>query len=184
VADLTIGVTARSGSAVDALTTMGNRSEKVLGVLHDAGVDDADIQTVDLSVNPTYDDQGGIDGYEATDTVVARIRDLAKAGPVIDAAAAAAGDNVRVQGITFSIDDDSKLLAAARTKATKRARAQAEQLAAGADVEVDAVQSISETSDAQPLSYSGEAADRALGTPVQPGSQVLSVSATVVFSLR
>lgn len=184
VADLTLGVSDRGATAADVLRTIADRAQKVIDVLHGAGVADDDIQTTDLSVQPVFDDHHHITGYEATNTVTARIRDLSRAGGIVDAAADEAGDAIRVQGITFSIDDDSKLLAAARTKATKRARAQAEQLAAGADVEVDAVQSISETSDAQPLSYSGEAADRALGTPVQPGSQVLSVSATVVFSLR
>jgi uncharacterized protein YggE len=183
VADLTIGVTARSGSAVDALTTMGNRSEKVLGVLHDAGVDDADIQTVGLSVNPTYDDQGGIDGYEATDTVVARIRDLAKAGPVIDAAAAAAGDNVRVQGITFSIDDDSKLLASARSKAVKRARTQAEQLAEAAGVSVGDVLKIDEQTTPVPIDLRASGPAAAQATPVSPGTQTLTVSATVVYAI-
>jgi uncharacterized protein YggE len=183
VADLTIGVTARSGSAVDALTTMGNRSEKVLGVLHDAGVDDADIQTVDLSVNPTYDDRGGIDGYEATDTVVARIRDLAKAGPVIDAAAAAAGDNVRVQGITFSIDDDSKLLASARSKAVKRARTQAEQLAEAAGVSVGDVLKIDEQTTPVPIDLRASGPAAAQATPVSPGTQTLTVSATVVYAI-
>jgi uncharacterized protein YggE len=156
----------------------------VIDVLHAAGVADADIQTSDLSVQPVFDDHDRITGYEATNTVTARIRDLSRAGGIVDAAADQAGNAIRVQGITFSIDDDSNLLAAARTEATKRARAQAEQLAAGAEVEVGPVRSISETTTAQPLPSSGAAADRALGTPVQPGSQVLSVSATVVFSLR
>ncbi len=183
VADLTIGVSARSGSAVDALATMGNRSEKVLGVLHDAGVDDADIQTVGLSLNPTYDDQGAIDGYEATDTVVARIRDLSKAGAVIDAAAGAAGDNIRVQGITFSIDDDSKLLASARSKAVKRARAQAEQLAEAAGVSVGDVLHIDEQTTPVSFDLRASGAAAADAVPVSPGTQTLTVSATVVFAI-
>ncbi len=184
VADLTLGVSGRGPTATDVLRTIADRAQKVIDVLHGAGVADEDIQTSDLSVQPVFDDHDRITGYEATNTVTARIRDLSRAGGIVDAAADQAGDAIRVQGISFSIDDDSKLLAAARTKATKRARAQAEQLAGGAEVEVGDVQSISETSTALPLSYSGEAADRAAATPVQPGSQVVSVSATVVFSLR
>ena len=184
VADLALGVSGRGATAADVLRTIADRAQKVIDVLHEAGVADEDIQTSDLSVQPVYDDHDRITGYEATNTVTARIRDLGKAGGIVDAAADQAGDTIRVQGITFSIDDDSKLLAAARTKATKRARAQAEQLAGGAEVEVGEVQSISETTTAVPLTSSGEAADRAASTPVQPGSQVLSVSATVVFALR
>ena len=89
-----------------------------------------------------------------------------------------------MQGISFSIDDDSALLAAARTKATKRARAQAEQLASGADVEVGEVRSITESTSGIPLTYAGDAAKEAASTPVMPGSQTLSVQATVVFAIR
>ncbi len=117
--------------------------------------------------------------------MTARLRDLSKAGATVDAATAMAGDEIRLEGITFSIDDDSKLLAAARTKATKRARAQAEQLAVGAGVEVGDVASISEATDSSLVaSASGDATPTAAGTPIQPGTQTLSVSATVVFTIR
>lgn len=185
VADLFIGVSGRGATASDALGTVSDRAQKVLGVLHDGGIADEDIQTNDLSIQPVYDDQDHITGYEATNTVSARIRDLGKAGAIVDAATATAGDNIRLQGISFSIDDDSKLLAAARAKATKRARAQAEQLAGGAGVEVGDVRSITESSASSPVMYSaGDAAAKAASTPVEPGSQTLSVSATVVFTIR
>src|SRR5439155_14176514 len=184
VADLTLGVSGRGPTAADVLGTIADRAQKVIDALHDAGVADDDTQTSDLSVQPVFDDDNHVTGYEATNTVTARIRDLGKAGSIIDAAAAKAGDTIRVQGITFSIDDDSKLLAAARTKAMKRARAQAEQLASGAGVEVGDVRSISESASNIPLTYRGEAAADAASTPVQPGSETLSVSATVVFTIR
>ena len=184
VADLVLGVSGRAGSAAAVMARIADRAKKVIDALHDAGVSDDDIQTADLSVQPVLDDDGKATGYEAANTVSVRIRDLAKAGAVVDAAAAEAGDDIRVQGITFSIDDDSGLLATARTKATKRARAQAEQLAAGAGVEVAEVRSIRESTSSVPLTYAGDAAEKAAGTPVMPGSQTLSVQATVVFAIR
>jgi uncharacterized protein len=185
VADLFIGVSARGATAADALARASDRAQKVLGVLHDAGVADEDVRTDGLSVQPVMDDQRHITGYEVTNTVTARLRDLSKAGATVDAATAVAGDDIRLQGITFSIDDDSALLAAARTKATKRARAQAEQLAAGASVEVGDVVSISEATDGSPVTAaSGVATPDAARTPVRPGSQTLSVRATVVFTIR
>ncbi len=107
VADLVLGVSGRAGSAADAMARIADRAQKVIDALHDAGVSDDDIQTADLSVQPVYDDDGNVKGYEASNTVSVRIRDLTKAGAVVDAAAAKAGDDIRVQGITFSIDDDS-----------------------------------------------------------------------------
>ncbi len=185
VADLSIGVSGRGATAAGALGTVSGRAEKVLGVLRDAGIADDDIQTNDLSIQPVFDGQDRVAGYQASNTVTARIRDLSKAGATVDAATATAGDTIRLQGITFSIDDDSKLLATARTKATERARAQAEQLASGAGVEVGDVVSISEATSTSPVTFStGDAAAKAAETPVQPGSQTLSVSATVAFTIR
>ncbi|MFN8028316.1 MAG: SIMPL domain-containing protein [Acidimicrobiia bacterium] len=184
VADLSIGVEAHANTAVEALQTVSDRAQKVIDVLHDAGVDDADIQTNGLTVGPTYDDQNHIDGYQASNSVVARIRDLSKAGQIVDAAAAKAGDNLRVDGITFSIDDDSDLLAQARVKAIKRARAQAGQLADAAGVSVGDVLTIDEQTQYSPLPYYS-AADAAgsSASPVSPGTETLSVTATVVFAI-
>jgi uncharacterized protein YggE len=184
VADLVLGVSGRAGSAAEVMSRIADRAQKVIDALHDAGVSDDDIQTADLSVQPVYDDDGTVTGYEASNTVSVRIGDLGKAGEIVDAAAAKTGDDIRVQGISFSIDDDSDLLAAARTKATKRARAQAEQLASGADVEVGEVRSITETTSSTPIAYSGDAAEKAASTPVMAGTQTLSVQATVVFAIR
>jgi uncharacterized protein YggE len=184
VADLVLGVSGRAGSAAEVMSRIADRAQKVIDALHDAGVSDDDIQTADLSVQPVYDDDGKVTGYEASNTVSVRIRDLGQAGAIVDAAAAKAGDDIRVQGITFSIDDDSALLAAARTKATKRARAQAEQLASGADVEVGEVRSITESTSSVPVSYAADAAEKAASTPVMPGSESISVQATVVFAIR
>jgi uncharacterized protein YggE len=184
VADLSIGVAGRAGTAVEALQTIDDRAQKVIGVLHDAGVDDADIQTNGLTVGPTYDDQSHIDGYQASNSVVARIRDLSKAGAIIDAAAEKAGDNIRVDSITFSIDDDSDLLAQARAKAVKRARAQAGQLADAAGVSVGDVVTIDEQTAYSPLPYYGAAASAAgAAAPVSPGTETLSVTAKVVFDI-
>jgi len=185
VADLVLGVSGRAGSAADVMSRIADRAQKVIDAVKGAGVADDDIQTADLSVQPTVDRNGNVTGYEASNTVSVRIRDLTHAGAIVDAAAAQAGDDIRVQGISFSIDDDSALLAAARTKATKRARAQAEQLADGAGVQVGAVRSITEASSSTPLAYAGDAAGKAAAsTPVMPGSETLSVQATVVFTIR
>jgi len=184
VADLVLGVSGRGATAAEVMRTIGECAQRVIDALREAGVAEEDVQTNTLWVHPVLDDQNHVDGYEATNTVTARVRDLGTAGSVIDSAAERAGDNIVVQGITFSIDDDSELLANARTKATRRARAQAEQLASGAGVEVGDVKSISEATSSVPLAYAADAAREAASTPVEPGSATLSVSATVVFTIR
>ena len=101
VADLVLGVSGPRRLRRRGDARIADRAQKVIDALHDAGVSDDDIQTADLSVQPVFDDDGNVTGYEASNTVSVRIRDLGKAGAIVDAAAAKAGDDIRVQGITL-----------------------------------------------------------------------------------
>ena len=183
VADVSIGVSARGRTAGEALTTANDRAAKVIAALKDAGVSEDDLQTSGLSIQPTYDDDV-ITGYQVSNMVDARLRDIAKTGEILDAAARVAGDEIRLQGIGFTIDDDSELLKTARERSVKRARAQAEQLAAAAGVELGDVVSIDEGSFAIPYASRGVAEDSAAASvPIEPGTQTLSISTTVVYEI-
>jgi len=187
VVTIAIGVQTQSASAKTALEDNNKRATDVIGVLKDSGVAPADLQTSQLSIYPTYDDKGQqITGYQVTNMVTVKLRDISRAGAVIDAAGKAAGDAVRVQQLTFSIDDDSALRAQARTDAVKRAQAQAKQMADAAGVQLGAVRSIIETPSATPY-YPPMAAASSDGAsasmPVQPGSQELSVVIQVVYEI-
>jgi uncharacterized protein YggE len=183
VADVSIGVSARGQSAGEALSTANDRAAKVIAALKDAGVADDDVQTSGLSIQPVFDDEV-VTAYEVSNTVDARLREIPKVGEVLDAAARVAGDEVRLHGISFTVDDDSELLSMARERAVKRARTQAEQLAAAAGVELGDVVSIDEGAVAIPYASRGVAEDAAASVPVEPGSQTLSLSATVVYEIR
>src|SRR5206468_1752851 len=146
-------------------------------------VEAKDIQTSQLSINPTYDDKGQrITGYQVNNQVTATLHDIANAGGLIDAAAGAAGDAVRVQSIGFSIDDDSALKAEARTQAVHLAQLQAEQMAKAAGVKLGAIRSISEVPASSPMPYYDVAAGRTAGAPgaapapILPGQQELSLT--------
>jgi hypothetical protein len=191
VLELYLGVDTRGDTAGEALADNSKLTVGVLKVLRDAGVDEDDIQTTNLSIYPAYDDDGEVViAYTVSNRVVAKLRDLNTAGDVIDKATEAAGDDIIVQGLYFSIDDNSKIVERARTEAVKRARAQAEQLAAAAGVELGELRSIDESytpvgpaldarEAAAPTAESGDAAS----VPIQPGSESLSVDVTLVYDI-
>jgi len=183
-----LGVTSRGHSVGEALDRNNSGARKVIEVLYDGGVDKKDIQTTNFSINPIYGDNGNdIEGYMVSNVVVAQLRDLEKAGGLLDKAAQAGGDDVVVRGVSFDIDNTSDLVAAARADAVKRARNQAEQLAAAAGVQLGDVLTISESSqDVGPVLAAPQAAeDRAASSvPIQTGSQELTVQVSVVFSIR
>jgi uncharacterized protein YggE len=187
VMTITIGVQTSGVHASDALAANATRANSVIATLKSHGVADADLQTSQLSLYPQFDNSGAvIRGYQVTDTVTAKLHDLARAGGAIDAAVAAAGDAGRLQGVSFSFNDDSHLLAQARAAAVAAARTQAQQLADGAGVKLGSLRSLSEdTTPAGPYPYPSNAAAAAggSGTPVQAGTAELTVQVTALWNL-
>jgi uncharacterized protein len=188
---VTLGVETRSPSAQEALAANNDKANALINTLKEKGVEEKDIQTSQLQVHPTYDDKGQrITGYQVNNTVTATLKDIGGAGALIDAAAGAVGDAVRVQSIGFSIDDDSALKAEARTQAVHLAKLQAEQMAKAAGVQLGDIRSISEVPASGPMpyqEYAGDMAKRAGGAaapaPVMPGQQELSVTVDVVWDV-
>lgn len=190
VLDLSLGVTTRDPSAATALGHNSELALKVIDVLKRAGVADKDVQTSNLSIAPnTSGSSNHVDGYEVDNTVTAKVRDVNKAGNIVDAATKVAGNEIVVQNLSFSFDDNSSLVTQARTLAVKRAQDQARQLADAAGVALGGLDSISATSvpAGPPVPASGapraSAGTAAPTPPVNPGSQPVSVEVTVVYQI-
>ena len=185
VMTVTLGVQTTDPSAQAALQRNNDRAAQLIAALKARGVADKDIQTIDLNVSPNFDKDYKVTGYSASNTVSAKLRDLSKAGEVIDAAALTVGPDVRLQGVTFSIDNTSALVAKARADAVKDALAQGGQLAAAAGVKLGAIRTIDDTGTQlpQPEYYDKASSGSAAGVPISPGTQQLSVDVTVVFDI-
>jgi uncharacterized protein YggE len=186
---LVIGVETRAASSDAALKDNANRANALIDTLKRHGVAAKDIATSQLSISPTYDNNGQhITGYQVGNIVTAKVHDIQSAGQLIDAAAGAAGDAVRIQQIAFGFDDDSALLAQARTDAVRRAHDQADQMAKAAGVKLGRVRSISEGSEVSPGPRYGLGAANAPGnaapTPIEPGTQELTVTVTAVYDVE
>ena len=177
-----LGVSTRGPAAVGALQDNTVQATALIEVLRGSGVAEEDLRTSGLSIYPTYSDTGRVTGYEVSNQVTATLRDLAGAGVLIDAAAQAAGDAVRVQQISFSLDDDAEQRAAARADAVRRAEAQIAQMAEAAGVSPGGLLSITEQPVDAPQPYAaGEAfAQDAASVPLLPGTQEISVAVEVV----
>ena len=186
---LTLGVTSEARTVGEALDRNNDALDRVMKALRDGGVEKQDIQTSNFSIGSKRDDRTNeINGYQVTNLVTVRIRDLAKAGSLIDKAAEAGGDDVVMQGVSFGFDDTSDLIAQARADAVKRARSQAQQLADAAGVQLGDVITISESSrDYGPVLAAPEAAAKspaAADVTISPGSEELAVHVSIVFSIR
>ena len=184
-----LGVQTRAASAADALAENTTRTTGLLDVLRRRGVADADLRTSRLSIDPTYDQNGGITGYAVTNEVTATLRDLsgsaAGAGALVDAAAQATGDAARVDRIAFAIDDDAEPRARARGDAVRQAVTQARQLAEAANVTLGPILSITEVTAGEPPQPAARdsAVAASAAVPIQPGTQDVSVTVEVVHAV-
>jgi uncharacterized protein YggE len=185
-ANLSLGVQAQATTATKALADANTAANHLITVLKASGIADADIVTSGIQVYPTYTGNQVITGYQASSQVSVTVRNIDKAGPVIDAAAAAAGDHITIGGVYFSISDPEKIIGAARAAAIDNAKVRAGQYATAAGANVGGVLQISEVSVSPMPVYAAPTASGAAKdayTPIQSGTQDLTVSVTVVYAL-
>ena len=127
-----LGVSVLGETVDQAASTAAEKAQAVIDALTSNGVAEEDITTTDYSIYPEYDYSGNEErlvGYRVTNTVKAKIRDLDSTGAILDAATVAGGDDVVVNGLSFSIEDNDELVAAAREAAWNDALTKANQLA-------------------------------------------------------
>ena len=161
---------------------------RVLAAIKAAGVADKDVQTSGISLNPQYryeeNQPPRITGYQASNTVNVKLREVAKMGKVLDALVASGAN--QVNGPSFGIDDPEPLYDRARLDALKAARARAETYAGALGVRVRRIVSISEGGAAMPSPMPRMAMMKAEAydsTPVAAGESSVSVNLDVVFEL-
>ncbi len=185
VVAIDLGVATNAASAGAALDDNNKRAAAVIAVLKKNGVAATDLQTDQLSIDANYNGKNQITGYQVTNMITAKLRHISAAGSIIDAVGRAAGNAVRVQQLSFSVGDDSSLMAAARAQAVKKAQAQAKQMADAAGVRLGRIHSITETS--TPVSPASDVratyAAASSSVPIESGSQQLRVVVDVVYEI-
>jgi len=189
---LDLSVVATAPSVSEALASANRSAAIVQKSLLDSRVLKKDLQTSGLNIQPEYDytkpGTPRLKDYQVSESVTAKLRDLGRAGDIIGKAVSAGGNAIRVNGISLDLEDTSALVSSARDKAFANAKAKAEQYARAAGRSLGDVVSIAEdvtTPSLNPLQYgSPEASARdTASVPIQPGSQNVSVSVTVVFAM-
>jgi uncharacterized protein YggE len=175
----------------EAIDAQSAAARRVLAALAKAGVAGKRVTTTDLSIDERYNNNGIVTGYEASETVQARISPLNVAGRTISAAATASGNDVTVDGLSFDIADDDPLVARARTHAFADAHGRASQYAGLAGRSLGRVMSIKERIDrAGPTPYPyadalfAKSAAGSPGVPIRGGRQTLAVRVAVVWALN
>jgi len=192
VAVLGLGVSAKASTVKAANSQVQEAMSDLMDSLEGNGVQEKDIQTRSFSIYPEYDYRNNeqiLTGYRITHMLQVKVRDIDKAGEVIDDAVEAGGDLLQVQSISFSIDDTTALGSEARQEAVADAQAKAEELATLAGVTLGKPTYITEsisTPYSQPyydrgMAYSAEAE---VTTEISAGELEVVVYVNITYAIE
>jgi uncharacterized protein YggE len=191
LATINAGVVTEAPTAAAAMSANAGKMRTVLAALRGAGVAERDIRTTTIALSPQYRHLQGktpvITGYQASNQVTVRFRDIAKAGTILDSLVTAGANSI--DGPNLSVENPETALDEARTSAIGVARARAELYARAAGLRVDRILAISEASAWSPPSpmnfrmVANEAMAQA-DTAIVAGEQRLTVNVQVKFVLK
>lgn len=166
IATFSFSVTETAKTVVDAQTAATTKINATLKAVRDGGVADKDISTESYTINPHYDYQSSpacvitnygtsasycppssksvLTGYDVSETIQVKVRDLTKAGALFAAIGALNVDNLN--GLNFSVDNPDAIQAEARSKAIADAQSKAQELAKELGVSLGAITNFSDNS--------------------------------------
>jgi uncharacterized protein YggE len=189
VATISAGVVTQSADANSAMRANATQMDKVMAAIKAAGVAERDIQTSGVNLNPQYkyveNQNPTITGYQASNTVNLKIRDLGKLGKVLDSLVASGAN--QINGPTFEVEQPEPAYDEARRAALEKAQARAQMYAKALGMQVRRIVSISEGGGFHPpvpmpmmaMSRAKAEAD----TAISPGETTLGANLDVVFEL-
>lgn len=191
IATLQIGVVTKAQTADQARKDNAQKMNAAFAILKEKKIDSQDYQTTGLNLSPDYvyekNQAPRIAGYQASNNLTVKIRDLDKVSDVIDALVAS-GVN-QINGPNFSVEKPEIFLNRARQDAMKQADERARVYAEATGLRITRIVSISEHANmGMPRPYMMKAAiapqaASADSTPVAPGHVDLDVTVNVTYEL-
>ncbi|HII76508.1 MAG TPA: SIMPL domain-containing protein [Methanolinea sp.] len=192
-AQVTVSVQTENADVKVAQAENARMMDEVRRALESAGIALIDMKTTGYSIYPVYDDSGSlfrqkVKYYRVTNSLQVTVRDVSRTGEVIDIAVGAGAN--QVDSIIFMVSEDLEqtIRADLLTKAVKKARGDADVVAAASGVNITGVKEISVGGYYPPVLYEnvrGGAADMktqaAIPTPIEPGQVKITAQVTASY---
>jgi hypothetical protein len=191
IATINVGAEARAATVSEAKAEVDAQMDAIIAALEEAGVAEKDIQTSHYGIHyerepaPVMSEgpaAEGREGYVVTNMVQVTVRDVEKAGQVLDAVVQAGAN--QVHGVNFTVSDKSAWQSQARANAMADAKSRAQELAELSDVELGEVLSVSEVIGGGPVPVAFERASAMGGGGIAPGELELGTRVQVTFAIQ
>ena len=172
---------------------------EVIQKITDLGIASKDLQSIDFNLNPRYEWQDGDEigiypsgkrilvGYDVSQTLQVKIRDLAQIGEVIDEATKAGANEVSSLGLT--VEHPEEIEKEVRLQAVEQAKEEAQALAnqlgchLGALVEVQFSSAAPSLARVKALSLESSAAGGGSAPQIEAGENLIQVTAYLTYQI-
>ena len=198
--DFRVGVDTLGETVAEANSAASEAMAAIVAVLKASGIEDKDIQTSRFNIRPEYDyRETTVDGvrsssqvlvgYNVRNTVTVKVRDLEGLPELVDDVVTAGGDNIRIDSVSFTVEDPDARLDELRELAVADATAKAAHMAELAGVTLGDLTFLSEGgAPSYPSPYPAPAAAFALESRAAPsfsaGELELSLAVQAAFAIE
>jgi uncharacterized protein YggE len=188
IAFISVGVRTQDVAVSEAIAANNTQAQQIKDTLIAEGVSESDIQTSSFYVyqNYNYDFQGiQTDYYYVVEnTVYVTVRDIGSMGGILDAVGRSGANNI--YGVTFDVADKTAAQSTARELAVQAAKAQAEELASAAGVELGELLSITSysTTTMQDFSGYGMGGGGAASVPISSGEMPINAEVSLTYAIK
>ena len=197
-----LGVEAMAPTVAEARDEAATAMAAILAAVKAQGLTDKDVQTRSFNIWPRYEFPEVIEdgvrvrkqtlvGYTVSNTASVKIRNMDKVGVIIDDVAAAGGDTIRINGISFTVEDTSPYMTELREAAVNDALAKASHFAGLTGVAVGQLTFIAEIGSGTPVvqnfqedAFAKVASAASIATSISGGELELSLNVQAVFEIQ
>lgn len=175
-----------------ATNEVNTKMAELISSLKSFGIAESDIQTAQISVYENVEPEiaiypprpTNVKKWQASNTVTIKVRDTSNVSKLADLLNGSGATSV--SGPNFTIDDTTASDAELLTRAVADAKSKAEALAKSGGRRLGRMITVTEgySSQPYPLYAAVGKADSSVSTPVEPGTQTLTKTVTVIYELR
>jgi uncharacterized protein YggE len=195
---VTFSVITEEKQVAGALSKNTEKMNAVIDFVKDQGVEEKDLKTTSFNIYPRYEYQRVepeiypyppgkrvLVGYEVTQSLEVKIRDMTKIGDILQGATDAGAN--QVGDLQFTIDKEDELKKQAREEAIEKAKTKAKELATQLGVNLVRISNFSESS-ITPRYYglekvAVEGAEEAI-PQVEVGENKIEVTVTITYEIN
>ena len=191
IAQISVSAVREAKTVLEAQKSHTESINKIVAYLKDSGIEEKDIRTSAYNIYPRYDylrDKGQVfRGYEVSQTLDVKIRDLEKVGKILNGVAEMGAN--QVGGINFVIDDEDAVKREARKQAIDKAKEKADQIAKDLGVSFGRLVSFYESSGDFPIyrSYMTEGMGGAELVPapeIPSGENKVTITVNLTYEIK